>query len=488
MDFIAVIGDWSAGLGPLHRKLEAALSDAIARGALPGGTRLPSERLFASQLAISRSTVVAAYEGLRAAALAESRHGSGTYVAQGRAPRLTGAIDEPGPGAPIFQRLLAEPDPAGCLISFACATMPGQPAIARAMTSFPRAELTALLADTGYLPRGLPSLRAALASLLTTEGLATAPSEVLVTTGAHQAVALCASLLVRPGDTVVVENPSYPGCVDSFAAAGARLAGVPLDDEGMVVDELERVLSRTTVAAIYTMPTFQNPTGTLMSERRRRRLAHVAARHDVAVIEDNALAHVHFGDVDPVPPVAAFTGERAPVITIGSVSKSLWGGLRVGWLRAPQPLLDRLARRKVEADLGSGILDQAIAARLLGDFTALQAANAKVLRDRIAHTAALLRDQLPEWTWSRPRGGPALWIKLPCDATPFSQLTLRHGVELVPGRAFGRDGSFSDHVRLPFTVDPTVMTEAVGRLAAAWGVREPWPDRPCDLDAPALVV
>ena len=159
--------------------------------------------------------------------------------------------------------------------------------------------------------------------------------------------------------------------------------------------------------------------------------------------------------------------EPAPVITVGSLSKALWGGLRVGWLRAPQPWLERLARRKVATDLGSGVLDQAVATRLLANLPELEDANSRLLRDRLAATEHLLAAHLPDWTWDRPAGGPALWVKLPYDAGPFCQLALRHGVEVVPGATFGTEGTFADHVRIPFTADPTVMAEAIQRLAAA---------------------
>ena len=474
MDVASTLGDWSTGAGPLHRKLLAALTAAVESGRLRPGARLPSERVLARDLVVSRSTVVAAYDGLRAGGLAESRHGSGTYVLRRPGVRDPAEIDTSSPGAPIFHRLLAGNDHR--LISFACATIPGTPAIARAMADFPPDQLAALLDDTGYLPHGLPALRAALASVFSEDGLSTRPDQVLVTTGAHQAINLCASLFVRPGDIVVVEAPTYPGCVDAFASAGARFVGLPVDGDGVVLDDLEALLARAHVAAVYVMPTYQNPTGTCMAAHRRRRLADIAGRAGVPVIEDNALAHATLTGPPAPPPVGAYPGaERAPVVTVGSLSKTLWGGLRIGCLRAPEPWLARLARRKVATDLGSGVLDQAVAARLLERLPELQAANSALLQERLATTEALLRCHLPEWSWRPPTGGPSLWVELPGpDAARFAQVALRHGVDIIPGEAFGTDGvSFGDHLRLPFTCEPTVMAEAVGRLAAAWGAYRP---------------
>jgi DNA-binding transcriptional MocR family regulator len=465
-NLVSDLGDWSAGRGPLHEKLAVKLATLIESGVVEPGTRLPSERSFARDLAVSRTTVVAAYESLRATGLVESRHGSGTSVLLRQ--RDVPPDERPSPGAPIFRPLLARGQDAGSLISFACAEVPGLPVVAEAMRSFSEGELAEMLCGSGYFPWGFPQLREELADLVTAEGLPTTPDQILVTTGAHQAIGLCASLFVRPGDLVLVENPTYPGCADAFASAGGRLVSLPTDEEGMVLDGLERTLAGSVISAAFVIPTFQNPTGALMAEHRRRRLAEIAARLRVPVIEDHALSRLRYGPADIPPPIAAFPeAERAPVITVGSLSKALWAGLRVGWIRAPHPWIDRLARRKVASDLGSGVLDQAVAARLVGRLDELQPATSSLLADRLARTEKLLREQLPDWRWNTPAGGPSLWLRLPFEALPFCQLALRNGVELVPGALFSTDGSFEDFVRLPFTADPTVMAEAVERLKAA---------------------
>jgi DNA-binding transcriptional MocR family regulator len=377
-----------------------------------------------------------------------------------------------------------EPD---SLISFACAEIPGLPAVTDAIRSLGPEELSELLCDTGYFPWGLPKLRAELAELVSSEGLPTEPDQILVTTGAHQAIVLCASLFVHPGDLVLVENPTYPGCADAFASAGGRLVSLPVDDDGMVLDGLERLLSNTVVAAAFVIPTFQNPTGTLMAEHRRRRIAEVAGRRNVPVIEDHALSRLRFRDVDVPPPIAAFPGaDAAPVITVGSLSKAIWGGLRVGWVRAPHPWIDRLARRKVASDLGSGLIDQIVAAKLVKRVSELDAQTASLLAERLDNTEALLNEHLPKWRWHRPAGGPSLWVRLPFEAPPFCQVALRHGVELVPGTLFGTDGQFANHVRLPYTADPTVMAEAVRRLRAASDATGGGP-APVDVTRPAEV-
>jgi DNA-binding transcriptional MocR family regulator len=297
-------------------------------------------------------------------------------------------------------------------------------------------------------------------------------------------------LLVHPGDTVVVESPTFPGCADAFAAAGARFVSLPVDSDGMIVDGLASILTRQPVSAIYVMPTFHNPTGTVLAEHRRHRLCELASEAGVAVIEDNALAHTTLDDETHPAPVGSHPGAAAaPVITVGSLSKALWGGLRIGWLRVPEPWLDRLARYKVAADLGSAIIDQSIAARLIDRLPELEAANSAFLRARLHGCTELLRDRLPEWRWRRPVGGPSLWVQLPKgDAAQFSQVALRYGVEVIPGAAFATDGTHGDHLRLPFTFEPGVMAEAVDRLARAWQVYTADADRRASPSPVGLVV
>lgn len=463
-----VLGDWSLGSGPLHRKLAGALRAAVEAGSLPAGVRLPPERLLARQLAVSRSTVVAAYDQLRSESLLVSRQGSGTRVspdvrrqpADGWAP---GAL-----GQTVFRRLVDGP---GGLISLGCAISPCHRAVGEAIAGLGGDDVAAALSRSGYHPLGLPELRAALAELHTREGFPTVPEQILVTTGAQQAINVAAALLVRRGESVIVESPGFPGVIDVFRGAGARLVTVPVDEEGVRVDEVEHVARRSAVAAVFVMPSFHNPTGVALSEERRRRLALLAAEASVPVIEDNALEHARLGSAPPLPVGALGAG---PVVTIGSLSKVFWGGLRVGWIRASEDLVGRLVKVKVVHDLGTGVVDQLVAARLLGNFESLRAARELELLSALDHTSALVREHLAGWTWERPRGGLSLWVGLPSgDADAFSQVALRHGVEIVPGSAMSPDGAHRGHLRLPFGFEHDVTTELVRRLGAAWAAYGP---------------
>ncbi len=464
----SVLGDWTRGPGPLHRKLADALRAAILTGELVPGARVPAERTLAAQLSVSRSTVVAALDRLRSEALLVSRQGSGTRVSpELRRPLGDGTVPG-GRGQAVFRRLVEGP---GELISLTCAIPPCHPAVAEAMASLTATDLAGPLARTGYHPLGLPELRTALAELHTREGLPTGPEQILVTTGAQQAINLSAALFVRAGDSVIVESPGFPGVLDVFRASGARLVPVPVDAEGARVDEIEHLAERAPVAAVFVMPSFHNPAGVAMSERRRRRLAALAAGRGLPVIEDNAMEHARLG-VTPPPPVGAM-GD-GPVVTIGSLSKVLWGGLRLGWVRAPEELISRLVRVKVLHDLGSGVVGQLVAARLVPHLEDLRAERQAQLLDAMATLTSLLQRHLPGWRWERPHGGPSLWVRLPWgDTDTFAQVALRHGVELVPGSAMTPDDAHRDHMRVPFVFGDEQTETLVSRLAAAWAAYAP---------------
>ncbi|MCA1843764.1 MAG: PLP-dependent aminotransferase family protein, partial [Actinobacteria bacterium] len=327
MDLATSLGRWSAGPGPLHRKLAEALVAAIERGDVAPGERLPAERTLSRALAVSRSTVVAAYDHLRAAGWLESRQGSGSRVRWaapiGGTPPLAAYGDTSGDV--IFRRLIEGP---GALISLAAAILPGAPAVAEAAGTFSTAELDDMVTTSGYVPLGLPALRREIAALHTRAALPTTEAQIMVTTGAQQAISLVAGLLVGRGDTVVVENPSFSGTLDALRVAGARLVPVPTDDDGADVEAIADLAERTSAAAIYVMPSYHNPTGVQLSESRRRRLARVAADLGVPVIEDNALSYAPLSDVAPLPAVATYASDGAPILTVGSLSKVLWAGLR----------------------------------------------------------------------------------------------------------------------------------------------------------------
>jgi DNA-binding transcriptional MocR family regulator len=465
-----LLGDWMTAPGPLYRNLARALQRAVEVGDLQPGQRLPSERALARTLVVSRATVVAAYDQLRGLGILDSRQGSGTRVSSRPTPQRSGADGRVlgGRATSMFQRLVDGP---GEVISLSMAVEPAVPELVDALRQLVHQDLGPLLADVGYQPRGLPVLRQAIATHLTDLAVPTAPDQLVVTTGATQAIGLATQMYLRRGDTVIVESPSFPAVIDLFRAAGARLVGVPLDNDGIDAEGLAQALADHQPALLYVTPTYHNPTGTLMSAGRRRRVADLAARHGVPVLEDNAYNTVITLDAtaDAPPPLAAYAPAHAEVLSVSSLAKAVWGGLRLGWVRAPGEIADRLARYKARADLGSPLLDQALAVRLLPQLAELHAARVATTRQRLDHLAALLTEQLPSWHWRTPDGGSALWVQLPgTDTATFAQVALRHGVEVVPGALMDPSGTHDSYLRLPFTFPVDVLTELVERLRRAW--------------------
>ncbi|MEJ3655498.1 PLP-dependent aminotransferase family protein [Actinomycetes bacterium KLBMP 9759] len=456
-ELVDALGDWHRRDGPLYGSLADALAAVIRDGTLVRGDRLPPERALAGALALSRSTVIAAYERLRRNGLVVSRRGSGTVVAAFAATRTTPPAGSAA--GSLRQRFADQP---GGIISLRQAVDDGLPELTAAVLDLASSTLPELLTDAGYHPRGLPELRQAIADHYTAQGLPTGPEHVVVTSGATQAIALIAQHHLRRGSVVAVETPSWPGSVDLFRALNTRLIGVPLDDEGIRTDALGTAITQHRPDLLYVMPTFHNPTGLLMSHRRRRQLAEISARHGLPVVEDNAYLDDH-------PPIAAFATPDDRILTVGGLAKTVWAGLRIGWVRARPEIVEQLVRLKALADLGSPVLDQAVAARMLPHAPELAARRAAARRDRLAHLGSLLATHLPSWRWQAPDGGSALWIQLPTDdAQPFTAAALRHGVELVAGTSTDTTGTHDAFVRLPFTFPDETLAEIVERLAAAW--------------------
>jgi len=463
-----VLGPWSQGEGPIYRKLARALAAAIDRGDLESGSRLPAERVLAGTLAVSRTTVVSAYEALRADDRVVSRRGSGTRV-RGSAARGPGLRLRDDPSGsfrrhPVYRSLV---EGSGGTIEFLGAHLPAPDLLPRELARVEEKQMRALAEGPGYLPMGLPALRQAIARHLTGWGVPTTEEQVLVTHGAQQAIGLAGALFLERGDTVVVEDPTYLGSIDIFAGLGARLEPVAVAGDAAWVSRLRATLARTAPRLVYLMPTFHNPTGAVMPESGRRALARLAREVRVPIVEDNTLADLSLSGKAP-PPIAAFDA-AAPILTIGSLSKLFWGGLRIGWIRGPEEILAQITRLKIMADLGGSLVGQLGAVRLLGRADAVRESRRREMRERLDRLTQLLAKHLPPWKWKEPAGGLSLWVELPHgDANAFAQVALRHGVAVVPGTLASPTGGCADRLRLPFVLDAEPMREGVERLARAW--------------------
>jgi DNA-binding transcriptional MocR family regulator len=471
--FGATLGDWASGAGPAYRLLAGAIRARAEAGALSVGARLPAERSLAGALGISRTTVVAAYELLRQEGWLESRRGSGSRLVRAAEKALSIAVERHDPAA--FERstiLRSLVEASESKVEFMGLHLPAaSPYIAEALEHVGE-DLGDLLDHHGYWPVGLPALRSAIAAHLTRSGLPTHAEEILVTHGAQEAIGLAAGLFLAPGRTVVLEDPTYVGALDVFAASGARLSPVPVTDQGIRMDLLREAVSRETPSLIYLMPTFHNPTGVVTPESHRREIAKIAVERGIPVFEDDALANLDLGHRPPRP-ISAFA-PSAPILSVGSFSKLMWGGLRAGWIRAPETLIGRLARRKALGDLGNSAVSQAVAARLLPRAEEIREARRRQITERLAVMEKELARLLPDWTWKRPGGGLSLWVRLPRgNAAEFARVALRHGVSVLPGSICSPTNGFSEFLRLPFVLEPAKIREGVRLLAQAWRAYAP---------------
>jgi DNA-binding transcriptional MocR family regulator len=340
-----------------------------------------------------------------------------------------------------------------------------------------QSDVAELASGTGYSPQGWPSLRRAIAARFEARGVPTTPDEVLVTNGAQQAIDLLGRLLIARNDAVVLEDPTYLGAIDALTLAGAQLVPVPVGPTGADVAVLRRAVTQSAPAFVYLVPSFHNPTGSVMPEGARRDVAQLAETRGVVVVEDESLAELTFG-AEPPPPIAAYA-PRAAVFTVGSMSKLFWGGLRVGWVRGPRPLITRLTRFKVAADLSGSLLTQALATRLLARRDEVAIVRRRESRRRFERLTGILRERLPDWSWTEPQGGLTLWVRLPTpSAEELARMAPRHGVSIVPGPVHSPSHAFPDRLRLPFVLDEDLLAEGVARLARAWqACRQPAGER-----------
>jgi DNA-binding transcriptional MocR family regulator len=442
---------------PAYRGLADALRTLIAEGRVPVGVRLPSERNLTSALDVSRTTVTRAYDLLREERYLESRQGSGSVTRLpvsrvGRTDHLlmmrTG-LDEPVDDSSIDLTIATPPAPPGTAAAY-------ERAVAR---------LPAYMSGTGYYPTGVPALREALAQRYADRGLPTAPEQIVVVAGALAGLAVSAQLLVGPGDRALVETPTYPNSITTLRARRARLVTTAVDPvHGWDTDAAVQSARGTRLA--YLVPDFHNPTGALMPESQRAQLGDALTAARSVPVVDEAILDVCLDD-EPMPaPFACFAPDA---ITLGSASKGFWGGLRIGWVRAPLHRVREVTAARMSLDLASPPLEQlALLEMLEAEPEIRRHHRAGLNASRDALLVALGR-HLPEWRVAPGRGGLAVWCRLPLPLSSSLSVTAEdHGVYLAAGPSFAPDGGLEHWLRLPHTLPPAVLTDAVRRLAPAW--------------------
>lgn len=468
------------GAVSLTQQLVDLLVGAIESGELGPGEKLPTTRALAAEAGVNHLTAARVYRRLAELGYVTATVGRGTFV---RA--LTPAAGEDGddwqvhvlPDRPVTyaEQVLAD--------AFRLAYDPGVISLSTGYPSprcYPTEDLARISAEVfaeegagalSYLvAEGLWDLRERLAERGRREGFASEPEEILVTSGARQGIDLVARALLDPGDVVAIESPTFMGLLSSSRAAGARVLGVPIDDDGLDTDALERLLARHEVRLVMLQTACQNPAGVDISEERRQRLADLAVERNFFVLEDRVYSDTRFEGEGPRP-----LRELAPshVIYVNSLSKTVGGGLRVGWVAAQGPAFERLAALKLETDYHTPSLVQHIAARYLasGAYDRQIAATRDFYRSRRdALLAALERHLAGEYRCETPHGGHNLWVTLtrPLDERELYTEALRHGVTFTPGGVTRVERSSNTSFRLSFSlVEPEALDEGVKRLARA---------------------
>ncbi|MBX3082423.1 MAG: PLP-dependent aminotransferase family protein [Anaerolineae bacterium] len=473
---------------PLYQQIEDFLREGILAGSLPPETQLPASRQLAKELGVNRLTVERAYADLEVDGLIYARMGSGTYTLP--PPSLPPAsTDEAGSPLPLWQSILQDnhavtaPPTSDTLLHAAEQTFTiafdggtGDPRL------FPVEEFRKLLqhvmrrdglAALEYGDRrGYAPLRTTIAQVLTSQGLRAHPDHLLITSGSQQSLALIAQLLLDAGDTVLVENPTYSGALALFRSLKLKLVGVPMDEEGMQVEHVERLLQQHHPKLIYTMPTFHNPTGVCLSTARRRQLLALAALYNVPIVEDDFVGDLRYeGRAQPALKALDAGGN---VIYISSFSKMLMPGLRIGFLLAEGPIYERLTHVKWLHDLASSnLIQHALATYVtIGRYQMHLRRSCRLYRKRRDAMLAALERYLPsEVRFTVPQGGLFIWLRLPEGLSSEAVLAAAHkaGVTAASGTNFFLDHSAGDpYLRLSFaSVTPALIETGIQRLGQA---------------------
>ena len=468
---------------PAYVQIRNQLREQILHGDLPADAQLPPERALAQSLGVSRTTVVNAYGELKAEGLVKGHVGRGTVVVGGAAwmdvqpiawsahfSGLGHRIARHAQATELLSHRLSD-HPAA--VSFAL----GLPDPALLPPERLRQAWDAVVgrlgaAAVGVCPvQGTKAVREVIAARARERGVTVGPEGVVVVNGSQHGLDLLLRLLAEPGDTVLVEIPTYFGALQCFQSWGVRIIGVPVDERGMEVERVELLLARYHPRFIYTVPTYQNPTGATMSLERRERLLALAQRYQVPIVEDDPFSDLYF-DEPPPPPIKALDS-HGHVLYLGTFSKNMAPGLRVGWLMAPRPVVERATLLNGIAELHPNTVGQHMVVEFARrGWLEEQIAQARTIyRTRCqAMDAALRRHRIPGLRWTVPGGGLFLWLQLPdqVNARDLLAETAQRGVVFLPGSLMYPAAGPRNVCRLNFSMpDQEAIERGVATIAAA---------------------
>ncbi|MEW9577362.1 PLP-dependent aminotransferase family protein [Bacillus toyonensis] len=443
---------------PLYMQIADEIKSRISYGEFPPGSILPSERKLAKELEVNRSTVVLAYSELRSLGIVESRTGSGTRVCKHKKSTMPNptpnwrSYTEGGnflPNVPFLRRVreALQQDPS--LIDFA------RGELAPDLTPTNEINLISEKQHTSYFgydnPEGYLPLREALVVFLKNYlGIQTTESSILITSGSQQSLYLITQCLLSPGDAVAIEDPSYIYSLPMFQSAGIRLFRLPVDKEGIKAEDIRFLYRKHKIKMVFVNPNFQNPTGLILSNNRRREILDVVSELGIPIVEDDPFSLTAYDG--NFPSTLKSLDENGSVIFIGSFSKILASGLRVGWMVAPHSVINRLADARLQMDLGLSVIPQNITAQFLK--SEYFDPHIDHLRKNLQFKRDLLINSLQKELsdiikFNIPQGGLNLWCKIIPKINDHKLLeeSIKRGVIFSPGSIYGSD---SGYIRLSY--------------------------------------
>ena len=455
-----LLGNWSSFDRRLADSLADAVIDLVDTGLLAPGVELPPQRDLSSALGVSRGTVTMAAQILEARGYLEARRGSGVRIRVGaeHAARV-------GQG-----RFLSFTDTPPDVIDLSSGALPASQVTREVLATVIDGDLAPYLDTDGYFPAGLPAFRQAIADHLSADGVPTRPAEVLVTTGGQQSLDLAMRLATDPSDLVLVEEPTYRGALEVAHAWGARVEGVPIANGGIDVELVARAIHRKPVA-LYCQTGIHNPTGQSMRPGDQRALADVINSAGLPTIEDCSSYEITLTGA----PARSLAGLVDPdlLITVGTLSKLFWGGLRLGWIRTDETRIRQLLELRKSRDLASAVPSQLWGERLLARSDEARRQRQEMLAERLAAAGPIVAAYFPEWTWEPIVGGSGLWIDTHADALAISEVARRAKVKLAAGPGFSAYGGQRSMLRLPLWHESALLHRALEVVSSSLGGLRP---------------